>query len=110
MLLWPFSIAAVSPVSCPLMQPVKACTLNVLVVLLTCRDGTDRQHATPGLAIVAAVGAAAHRGGAAWDSVKSLLPQVHIGSQVFLIALACRTADRCMCERDFMQGTFKAAQ
>lgn len=44
---------------------------------LMCRDSTNRQHSTPGLAIVAAVGAAAERGGAAWDSVKSLLPQVH---------------------------------
>lgn len=39
------------------------------------RDSTNRQHGTPGLAIVAAVGAAAERGGAAWGSVKSLLPQ-----------------------------------
>lgn len=30
----------------------------------------------PGLAIVAAVAAAAQRGGAAWDSLKSLLPKV----------------------------------
>ncbi|KAL3141525.1 hypothetical protein ABBQ32_004774 [Trebouxia sp. C0010 RCD-2024] len=39
------------------------------------RDSTNRQHGTPGLAIVAAVGAAAERGSAAWGSVKSLLPQ-----------------------------------
>lgn len=52
-------------------------TLSVLIVPLACRDD-NKQHATPGLAIVAAVDAAAHRGGAAWNSVKSLLPQVHI--------------------------------
>lgn len=45
---------------------------------LACREGNTKQHATPGLAIVAAVDAAAHRGGAAWSSVKSLLPQVQI--------------------------------
>lgn len=48
------------------------------ITLFMCRDSTNRQHGTPGLAIVAAVGAAAERGSAAWGSVKSLLPQVHI--------------------------------
>ena len=78
MLQWPCSIATVSLMSCPLMQHIEPSTSDDLVVLLACRDGNDRQHATPGLAIVAAVGAAAHRGGAAWDSVRSLLPQVHM--------------------------------
>lgn len=39
------------------------------------RASVRREHTTPGLAIVAAVAAAAQKGGAAWNSVKSLLPQ-----------------------------------
>lgn len=41
----------------------------------TVRTSLKRQHTMPGLAIVAAVAAAAQRGGAVWETVKSLLPQ-----------------------------------
>lgn len=73
------------------------------ITLFLCRDSTNRQHGTPGLAIVAAVGAAAERGGAAWGSVKSLLPQVHIALERCLLDCMCHIADQHM-QHDWLKG------
>lgn len=51
-----------------------------------CRTSRKRQHTMPGLAIVAAVAAAAQKGGAFWGTVKSLLPQVNSPSCVLRLS------------------------
>lgn len=56
-------------------QPEAAGLLQSQVSAGTVRRRAHRKHTMPGLAIVAAVAAAAQRGGAAWDSLKSLLPK-----------------------------------
>lgn len=58
---------------------IALCSLSCIrhkMLLSSLRASMNRDHTTPGLAIVAAVSAAAQKGEAAWDSVKSLLPQV----------------------------------
>ena len=72
--------------------PVNNChvltsSVPISVPLLSCRSITNREHTAPGLAIIAAVGAAAQRGGAAWDSVKRLLPQVSFLAQNCICSL-----------------------
>lgn len=62
---------------------------NLNCVCVCCRASVEREHTTPGLAIVAAVAAAAQKGGAAWNSVKSLLPQVWLE----VIAVNCTYND-----------------
>lgn len=56
-------------------QPEAVGVLQPQLSAGTVRSRAHRQHTMPGLAIVAAVAAAAQRGGAAWDSLKSLLPK-----------------------------------
>lgn len=56
-------------------QPQALSVLQSQLSAATVRTSLKRQHTMPGLAIVAAVAAAAQKGGAIWGTVKSLLPQ-----------------------------------
>ncbi|KAL0047196.1 hypothetical protein WJX82_009191 [Trebouxia sp. C0006] len=56
-------------------QPQALTVLQSQLSPATVRTSRKRQHTMPGLAIVAAVAAAAQKGGAFWGTVKSLLPQ-----------------------------------
>ncbi|KAL0025931.1 hypothetical protein WJX77_004860 [Trebouxia sp. C0004] len=56
-------------------QPQALSVLQSQLSAATVRTSLKRQHTMPGIAIVAAVAAAAQKGGAVWGTVKSLLPQ-----------------------------------
>ncbi|KAL0025419.1 hypothetical protein WJX79_007864 [Trebouxia sp. C0005] len=75
-------------------QPQALSVLQSQLSAATVRPSLKRQHTMPGLAIVAAVAAAAQKGGAVWGTVKSLLPKEKRGLADAILA-AGTTALMC---------------